>query len=478
MLVSVEDLSLRLIHLRLRGTTLRMSAIEAIGRVCDEALARGVSAAIIDLSAMTGASASGTASLVELYGRYGDRLRLTFCGLGDKTRRHLQKAGLGGILPCHDDAASALADPPFRALQLCNHRAVILCGAGQPGPVPGGPPAPLLDIAGQPLLTHQLKHLARFGLGDVLIDAADPDKELPAHLHENPVPGQAQFFCSAVSAPRESGAVETLAGMATRHAAFGGDVVVVAGPILGGPDLGAMAAWHRQRGADVTVAAACLGGPRHGVRLVSDGAGRVTGIDPAANTARAETGIYIIRADILNRLGDIAGGGLATGLLPRLIASGGHVSAYTGAFRWRTIFSAEEYHGAMRAALEGNLPGILPASQRVRPGLWVAHGADISRRARLNGPCHVGAGAVIEAGADLHGPCVIGAGAVIGRNSRVSHSMVEAGTRLAEGSRLYRVLAGPTRHLDLTGTGRDRAPLPQEASPQDRGSWRTARRSA
>ncbi|RVV96553.1 hypothetical protein EKE94_18070 [Mesobaculum littorinae] len=480
MLFTVDDISPRLMRLRLSGGVLRMSAFASLARTLDAALSRGIAAAILDLAAVTGCTAAGSAALVELYATYGDRLRLAFCGLDAGARGHLRRAGLDETLPLYARVDLALADPAFRGLRLAGRRAVVLCGGA--GAVPMG------DVLGRPVLGHLLRHLAGFGISDVLIDAADPSGDpegrLPGWLPHRPDPAPAVFLCEAApAADAAPGSLAALARIARRHAAFAGDTFVLRPDALSDIDLGAMAAWHRRQNAAVTLAALRVPdqpGAAGGLPLAIDAAGRVTaigtgaGAGPGAPGPRlADAGIYLIRADVLERVlgGDPIGPGLAgdnegdiaADLIPRLIAAGETVGAFRVPFRWHAVMDGLGRQAAATAALTGALPGVVPTGERVRPGLWIAPGARISPLARLSGPCHIGEGAVIEAGAVLRGPCAVGAGAVIGRRARISRCLVEAGTRVAAGSRVADAVLSPEARAALPVAADARAALPRVA---------------
>jgi len=116
--------------------------------------------------------------------------------------------------------------------------------------------------------------------------------------------------------------------------------------------------------------------------------------------------------------------------------------------------TAVAWVAAQRAALEGELPGLLLGGREVEPGVWVGRGAQIHPSAQLSAPVWIGEDARIEREAVIGPGSVVGAGAIIDAGARVESSLVMPGSYLGESVELSEsvVDSGVLTHARLGAT--------------------------
>ncbi len=96
-------------------------------------------------------------------------------------------------------------------------------------------------------------------------------------------------------------------------------------------------------------------------------------------------------------------------------------------------------------------PPLLFGGLEVAPGIWVAGNARVSPRAELCPPVFIGPCCTVGAGTRLGPHAVVGSGCFIDRRSRISHSLLLAGTYVGEGM----ILDGAVVDRDLAVNPRD-----------------------
>lgn len=453
LLSMIETLSSSLAVIRLSGTELGAKTFSLLEPICTRLRDTGFRAVLVDLTSLSRCTYSGVAGLVELSSVLGGRIRFGYCGLDARGLEILERSGLTYALPLFGDVATALNSPQFRSHRLTGLRAVVLAaGSGsRMAPLTQNVSKPMLDILGRPVLAHLASHCAAQGLMDLIINPGHLGEQIPAYFHENPPSCQSIFFVNEGHRRNETwhaearGSASTLARLNCDHAAFRGDTFVMCGDALIDLDLAEMLAEHRASGAGVTIAAQQVNPEdvqKYGI-IAANETGRITGFQEKpkpqeALSHLASTGIYIFSQDVLQSLRgeqwERDGLDIATDFLPKLINTGIRLQVFRKPFRWADLGNPNSYFSAVSAALCGTGPAVVPAGVQHRPGLWVARGAQVSGRARIDGPCYLGPNCIVEAGAKIEGPCAIGAGSRIERNSLVRNSIVWPNTHVQSGA--------------------------------------------
>lgn len=448
MLIDIQTRDDGIVVLNLSGDILRSNALKDLENACNNMMAQGRQAIVLNLARMRRITLSGLAALIELVARQRS-MEISLCALPENVKRKLTNSGLDRGLVVFDTLDSALAAPQFRQFSLSNTKAVVLC-AGQGtrvAPISTMTPKPMLDILGRPVLQHILDHLNSFGIRDVALNPGHLGAQIIDHIRSSPLPGQSVLFANEGHMQNGQwqanpiGSASTLQQMQRRNAAFSDNFIVLCGDALIDLDLAAMMRQHIQSGADVTIAAQTVAEAdthKYGI-IVADDGGRITSFEEkplpgTASSTLANTGIYIFKPQVLDLLPDAPGLDIACDLLPSVQASGGRMHVFAPEFSWTDIGSIPDYVSALRQALKADLPNIRPVGKEVRPGVWCAQGSWVSPRADISGPCYVGPNSIVDAGAKLTGTTVIGRNALIDGKTLLSNSIVMDQTHVQSGA--------------------------------------------
>jgi hypothetical protein len=131
--------------------------------------------------------------------------------------------------------------------------------------------------------------------------------------------------------------------------------------------------------------------------------------------------------------------------------AGGAVRAVHARLTTRT---ARDWLRAQRAALEGEVPGLLLGGRQVRPGVWLSRNCALHADARLVAPAWVGEDTRVERGAVVGPGAVVGAGSIVDAGAHVEGALVLPGTYLGESIELRDAVAdrGLVTHARIGAT--------------------------
>ncbi|MBA2332803.1 MAG: NDP-sugar synthase [Actinobacteria bacterium] len=306
--------------------------------------------------------------------------------------------------------------------------AVILVGGEgtRLRPLTARTPKPMLPLVDRPLLAYTFEHLARYGVDRAILSCGYLPTLIQSHFGNR----HGQLALSYRVEPTPLGT-----GGGIRFGAEGISETFVAlnGDVLHGADLGAMLAFHRERGAAGTILLAPVDDPsRYGlVRCADDGRVRAFVEKPRAeeiDTNLINAGLYVLEPEVLDLIEPDRVVSIEREVFPRLVDAGSLYGFRLDGY-WRDVGTPESYLEAHRDALERNFASELGDSLGADYTL-IAADARVADGVRLVPPLYVGPGATIEAGARVGSLAVIGAGARIDAGAVIESSVVAAGARI------------------------------------------------
>lgn len=324
-------------------------------------------------------------------------------------------------------------------------RAVVLAGGEgtRLRPLTDTTPKPLLPICNRPFLEHQIRWMASHGVDEATL--------LTGYLAE-------AFGPFAESAPRALGVdlrverervpLGTAGAVRAVLDRLDGTTLVFNGDVLTDVDLGALLAFHRERGAALTIALTPVpdAGP-YGLVLLREGGAVERFLEkPPPEVARAggpiNAGTYVLEPRVLADVPPGVAWSFERQVFPSLVERGEAVFGWVSDAYWLDIGTHERYRQAHRDALDGRV-AIEMAGERseprslVGPGASAAAGARVGPHAVLGPGASVGAGALVEDSVLLEGAAVgAGAsvrGAILGRRAAVGEGKEIEGTALGDG---------------------------------------------
>jgi mannose-1-phosphate guanylyltransferase len=262
-------------------------------------------------------------------------------------------------------------------------------------------PKSMLPVANRPFLEHQIEHLRQHGVKRIILACGDRPDAIRSYF------GDTLEYVVEPEPLGTGGAIAFAAGPLSQT------FVVCNGDVLTDLDVTALVAFHRARGARMTLALQPVDDPsRYGV-VVTDRDGAVTAFveKPAPGTAPADTinaGTYVVEPGVLELIPPGRPVSVEYDVFPQLVGAGLYARSFDG--YWLDIGTPESY---LRANVDR-----APAGGLVDPTAEVATDAVVTRSV-------VGPGCRVEAGAHVIRSVLL-AGAVVAEGRRVDNRVVGA----------------------------------------------------
>ena len=345
-------------------------------------------------------------------------------------------------------------------------------------------PKPMIPLAGKPVMAYLIEHLARHGVGEIMVNVAYLHEKIEDYFGDGQQYGvQIGYSFEGYSTsdgsvvPKPLGSAGGMKKIQQFSSFFDETTIVLCGDAVIDLDITAAVAEHRARGALATVITKEVPWDKvssYGV-VIADQEGRVTSFQekPSREEARsncASTGIYIFEPAALDLIPPDVDFDIGSELFPRMVERGLPFFAQTHKFNWVDIGTVSDYWSVMQQLLTGEVKGLELPGREVAPGIFCGLNTRIDWEGTvIEGPVYIGSGTHIEAGAHIIGPCWIGSSCRILSGARIERSVLFDYTRLSRNASLSELIvfrdysvnrAGKISHVsdfnDLWGNARDR----------------------
>jgi len=281
----------------------------------------------------------------------------------------------------------------------------------------------MLPIVDRPQLAYTFEHLRRHGVRRGIVSCG----YLPTQIQEHFGAAHGDLELEYRVEPEPLG---TGGGIAFAAAGLSGPFFALNGDSLREADLGALLAFHRERGGLATILLTPVDDPaRYGlVRLEPDG--RVAAFLEKPKPEEIDTnlinaGLYVLEPEVLELVEPGRAVSIEREVFPALAARGAVFGLALPGY-WLDIGTPASYLQAHRDVLERTFR--TDVGDRLGDDFtFVDPTAEVHPEARLIPPVFVGAGAVLEAGVRAGSVAVVGAGARIGEAATIESAVVGAG---------------------------------------------------
>lgn len=285
-------------------------------------------------------------------------------------------------------------------------------------------PKPLLPLLDRRSLDHVLDHLARHGVHEVVLSS--PYLEATFHPFI-----QARHGDPKIAWITETEALGTGGAIVNALDRLGDEpFFALNGDILTDLDLTAMLAFHRARGASVTIALHHVEDARAFGLVATDPDGRVRAFrekpeEPIPGDINA--GTYLLDPEALRTWEPGVNRSIEREIFPAVIESGRPVYGFPSDAYWLDLGTPEKYRQAHFDMIEGKVHDVSYTAP------WVAEDAVVDLQAHLGRWVAVGAGASVGADAQVEDSVLL-PGAAVGANARVERSILGPGARVGAGA--------------------------------------------
>ncbi|WP_172388121.1 sugar phosphate nucleotidyltransferase [Streptomyces sp. MNP-20] len=327
-------------------------------------------------------------------------------------------------------------------------KAVVMAGGegSRLRPMTSDLPKPLLPVADRPIMEHVLRLLKRHRLDDTVVTVQFLASLIREQFGDGSALGMRLSYATEPYALGTAGSVKNAAGLL-------GDepFVVISGDALTDIDLTDLIAFHRAKGALVTVCLTRVPEPVEFGITVLDAGGRVERFLEKPTWGQVfsdtvNTGIYVMEPEVLDYVAAGESVDWSSDVFPRLLEEGRPVYGYVAEGYWEDVGTHASYLRAQADVLGGRV-GVERAGVELSPTVRVDKSARIHPTAQLTGPVYVGAHAQIGAGARIGEHTVVGAHAVIDQGAQLRRVVVHPHAYVGPGAVLRGCVIGRNSSL-------------------------------
>ncbi len=308
-------------------------------------------------------------------------------------------------------------------------------------PMTANQPKPLLPVANRPIMEHVLRLLKRHGFSDTVVTVQFLAALVRNYFGDGEDVGMDLQYATEEMPLGTAGSVKN-AEDALRDESF----LVISGDALTDIDLTAMARFHREQGALVTVGLTRVPDPLEFGIVIADEDGRIQRFLEKPTWGQVfsdtvNTGIYIMEPEVLAEVPAGESVDWSGDVFPTLLKRGAPLFGYISDGYWEDVGNHESYLKAQGDVLAGRVNVEMDGFE-VSPGVWVAEGAEVDPEAVLTGPLCIGDYAKVEAGAHLREYTVIGSNVVVKEGAFLHRAVVHNNVYVGQGATLRGCVVG------------------------------------
>ena len=309
-------------------------------------------------------------------------------------------------------------------------KAVVMAGGEgtRLRPLTSNQPKPMVPIVGKPCMEHILELLREHGLTDVIVTVAFLPQAIRSYFGEGDTLGMSIGYSVEESPLGTAGSVRLAARQLDET------FLVISGDALCDVDLGELIAFHKERGAAVTIGLKSVENPLEFGIVVTDEEGRIERFLEKPSWGQVfsdtiNTGIYVLEPEVLKHVPTDRPYDFSKELFPYLLEMGRPLYGYVMDGYWQDVGDLDQYRQANFDALDEkvrlNIPGI-----RIRGNVWLGEGVEIADLDQVEGPALIGNYSRIAPGASVGEHSVLSNTVTLRERARTTRSVIDASTHI------------------------------------------------
>src|SRR6266516_1819782 len=298
-------------------------------------------------------------------------------------------------------------------------KAVVMAGGEgtRLRPLTSNQPKPMVPIVGKPCMEHILELLREHGMTDVIVTVAFLPQAIRSYFGEGDTLGMSIGYSVEESPLGTAGSVRLAARQLDET------FLVISGDALCDVDLSALIAFHKEKGAAVTIGLKSVENPLEFGIVVTDEEGRIERFLEKPSWSQVfsdtiNTGICVLEPEVLR-----------------------HVPTDRPYDFSQDIGNLDQFRQANFDALEENVHLNIPGL-RIRGNVWLGEGVDIADLEQIEGPAYVGNYCRIAPGATVGAHSVLSNSVTLRERTRTTRSVIDASTHIGRSSLIEGAVIG------------------------------------
>jgi mannose-1-phosphate guanylyltransferase/phosphomannomutase len=321
-------------------------------------------------------------------------------------------------------------------------KAVVMAGGEgtRLRPLTSNQPKPMVPIVGKPCMEHILELLREHGMTEVIVTVAFLPQAIRGYFGDGETLGMEIGYSVEESPLGTAGSVRLAAKQLDET------FLVISGDALCDVDLGALVAFHKERGAAVTIGLKSVDNPLEFGIVVTDEEGKIERFLEKPSWGQVfsdtiNTGIYVLEPEVLKHVPTDRPYDFSKELFPYLLEMGRPLYGFVMDGYWQDIGNLDQFRQANFDALEQNvrldIPGI-----RIRGNVWLGEGVEIADLDQVEGPSYIGNYCRVAAGATVGAHSVLSNSVTLRERTRTVRSVIDASTHVGRSSLIEGAIVG------------------------------------
>ncbi len=321
-------------------------------------------------------------------------------------------------------------------------KAVVMAGGEgtRLRPLTSNQPKPMVPIVGKPCMEHILELLKSHGFEDVVVTLAFLPQAIRGYF------GDGESLGLRIEYSVEEAPLGTAGSVRLASSRLDEPFLVISGDALCDVDLTRLVAFHRERGAAVTIGLKSVDNPLEFGIVVTDDDGKVERFLEKPSWGQVfsdtiNTGIYVLEPEVLKHVPTDRPYDFSKELFPLLLEMGRPIYGLALDGYWQDIGNLDQYRQANFDALDEavriTIPGI-----RLRGNVWLGEGVDVDAIEGVEGPAFVGNYCRIEPGAAVGPYSVLSANVTLREHARTVRSVIDASTHIGRSALVEGAILG------------------------------------
>ena len=321
-------------------------------------------------------------------------------------------------------------------------KAVVMAGGegNRLRPLTSNQPKPMVPVVGKPCMEHILELLREHEMNEVIVTVAFLPQAIRSYFGEGETLGMQIGYSVEESPLGTAGSVRLTAKQLDET------FLVISGDALCDVDLSALVAFHKEKGAAVTIGLKSVENPLEFGIVVTDEEGRIERFLEKPSWGQVfsdtiNTGIYVMEPEVLKHVPGDRPYDFSKELFPYLLEMGRPLYGYVMDDSWQDIGNLDQFRQANFDALEENvrlnIPGI-----RIRGNVWLGEGVEIGDLEQIEGPAYIGNYCRISPGATVGSHSVLSNSVTPRERTRVTRSVIDASTHIGRSALIEGAILG------------------------------------
>jgi mannose-1-phosphate guanylyltransferase/phosphomannomutase len=321
-------------------------------------------------------------------------------------------------------------------------KAVVMAGGEgtRLRPLTSNQPKPMVSIVGKPCMEHILELLRDHGMTEVIVTVAFLPQAIRGYFGNGEPLGMEIGYSVEESPLGTAGSVRLAAKQLDET------FLVISGDALCDVDLSELVAFHKEKGAAVTIGLKSVENPLEFGIVVTDEEGKIERFLEKPSWGQVfsdtiNTGIYVLEPEVLSHVPTDRAFDFSKELFPYLLEMGRPLYGHVMEGYWQDIGNLDQFRQANFDALEENvrlnIPGI-----RIRGNVWLGEGVEIGDLQQIEGPAYIGNYCRIAPGATVGDHSVLSNSVTLRERTRTTRSVIDASTHVGRSCLIEGAIVG------------------------------------